>query len=95
MLPKYLEEWKVLRWAVAFLQKYCYKWHPRKCLGLDVANLIIFNLKNGENGEKSQNLFFSFSYSEDNSPSFKNAPPKTDTDAFSWAIKSGQYKLSI
>jgi hypothetical protein len=57
-LPKYLEEWKVLRWAVAFLQKYCYKWHPRKCIGLDMANLIIFNLKNGENGEKSQNLFF-------------------------------------
>jgi hypothetical protein len=56
-----------------------------------VANLIIFNLKSGENGEKSQNFLFSFS--ENNSPSVKNAPPKTNTDAFSWAIKSGQYKM--
>jgi len=29
-------------WVVAFLQKCCYKWWPGKCLGLDMANLIIF-----------------------------------------------------
>ncbi len=61
----------------SFFTKYCYKWHPRKCIGLDVANLITSILKNGENGEKSQIIIFSFS--ENNSPSFKNAPTKTNT----------------
>jgi hypothetical protein len=33
------------RWAGAFLQKCCYKWWWRKCLGLDVADLIIIIYK--------------------------------------------------
>jgi len=36
------------RWIMAFLQKCWYKWWPRKCLCLDVANLIILIFKNGE-----------------------------------------------
>jgi len=32
--------------AIAFLQKCFYKWQPRKCLSLDMANLIIFYIKN-------------------------------------------------
>jgi hypothetical protein len=36
------------KWDVTFLQKYYYKWWPRKCLGLDEANLVIFILKIGK-----------------------------------------------
>ncbi len=35
-------KWLLPRWAIAFFQKCCYKWGPRKYLDLDVANLIIF-----------------------------------------------------
>ncbi len=51
-------------WAVAFLQKCCYKWRPRKCLGLVVANLIILFQNGATNPWKSQKFrvfFFSFS----------------------------------
>jgi hypothetical protein len=48
---------------VAFLQKCWYKWQPRKCLGLDVANFFIFNLKMVEkslNIKKIACFFFFF-----------------------------------
>ncbi len=46
------------RWAVAFLQKCCYKWWPRECLGLNAAYFILFYFsKNGENISKSHKFF--------------------------------------
>jgi hypothetical protein len=33
------------RWAIAFLQKNCYKWWPKMRLGLYVVNLINLILK--------------------------------------------------
>jgi hypothetical protein len=38
----------VLGGAITFLQKRCYQWQPRKCLGLYVVNSIVFLLKNGK-----------------------------------------------
>jgi hypothetical protein len=40
-----------------YTKKNISKWQPRKCLGLDMANLIIFISKNGEKvPPKSQNF---------------------------------------
>ncbi len=42
-------------------QKCCYKWRPRKCRGLDVANLIIFVPKNvGKKIPLNHNVFLHF-----------------------------------
>jgi len=59
-------------WAVAFLQKCCYKWRPRTCLGLDVVNLIIFRLKMVKNSLKFTK--FSFFIFPKNLPNWKTSP---------------------
>jgi hypothetical protein len=46
--------------AVAFLQKCCYKWLPRKCLGLDVTNFIIFISKKKKKDPEISRKKFSF-----------------------------------
>lgn len=55
-------------WAVAFLQKCCYKWRPRKCLGLVVANLIILfqNWRNKSMKITKVSCFFFFIFWETN-----------------------------
>jgi hypothetical protein len=45
------------QWALAVLHKCCYKWWPRKGLGVDVANLIILISKKGEKIPKNQKFF--------------------------------------
>jgi hypothetical protein len=61
------------RWDVVFLQKCCCKLQPRKCLGLDVANLIISISKNGEKISNFHNFSF-FSFSKNQSPSCEIFP---------------------
>jgi hypothetical protein len=36
------------RWVVTFLQMCYYKWRPKKCVSLDLANVIVSISKNGE-----------------------------------------------
>jgi hypothetical protein len=48
------------RWAVALLDKCCYKWQPRKYLGLDVTNLVIYVSKNGETINENHKTFLFF-----------------------------------
>ncbi len=58
---------------ILFFQKCCYKWRPRKCLGLDVANLNFLKSNNGENSPwKSQNFHAFFHFLKTNSPSSEN-----------------------
>jgi hypothetical protein len=40
-----------------FLQKCCYKWRLRKCLGLEVAILFLFFQKNGEKNPLKSEIF--------------------------------------
>jgi len=58
------------KWVVAFLQKCCDKWQPRKCLGLNVAKLFIYISKNGQ---KTQ-LFLLFPFSQKIWSSCENSP---------------------
>jgi hypothetical protein len=48
------------RWDITFLHKCCYNWQPKKCLGLDVVDLIIFIAKNGKKILRNhpKNVFF-------------------------------------
>jgi hypothetical protein len=48
---------------MAFLQKCFYNWWPRKCLGLEVANLVIFILKNDQKYQNDK-IFIIFLFSE-------------------------------
>jgi hypothetical protein len=44
----------------SFFQKCCYKWRPRKCLGLDVANLNFFNQKMAKTLHENGKIFMIF-----------------------------------
>lgn len=60
-----LQHWLALnddcpKWVVTFFQKCCYKSRPKKCLGLDVADLIIYILKNGEKIPRVTNFSCNF-----------------------------------
>ncbi len=48
------------KWTVAFLQQCYSKWRPRKRLGVDVVNIVIFTLKNGEKIGINNNSFLFF-----------------------------------
>ncbi len=58
------------RWAIAYLHKCCYNWQPKKCLVLDVVNLLIFIAINGKKilRNHQKNVCF-VSLFEGNSPS--------------------------
>jgi hypothetical protein len=54
------------------------KWWPRKCLGLDVANLIYFYFKKWGRPLKSQKFPFSFfPFLKNKFSNLRNFPPKT------------------
>jgi hypothetical protein len=52
------------RWDVKLKKKCCYKLQPRKCLDLNVANLIISISKNGEKTSNFHKFFMFLSFSK-------------------------------